>query len=78
VGLVVGGARRVSTDLWEGTVVPDVTLVWEAVADKAELTLLDVLLDWVEDLVLGDLGGSCQLSVFPSSTLVAGLQLELN
>ena len=27
----------------------------EAVADKAELALLDVLLDGVEELVLGDL-----------------------
>lgn len=41
-----------STDLWEGTVVPDITLVWEAVADEAELALLDVLLDGVEGLLL--------------------------
>jgi hypothetical protein len=41
--------------LGEGTVVPDVTLVGEAVADKSKLSLLDVLLDRVEELVLGDL-----------------------
>jgi hypothetical protein len=29
--------------------------VWEAVADKSKLALLDVLLDWVERLFLGDL-----------------------
>ncbi len=46
---------RVFPGLGEGTVVPEVTLVWEAVADEAELTLLRVLLDGVEDLVLGDL-----------------------
>jgi hypothetical protein len=41
--------------LGEGTVVPQVALVGEAVADVAELALLDVLLDGVEELVLGDL-----------------------
>lgn len=45
---------------WEGTVVPEVSLVWEAVADEAELALLDVLLDWVEGLLLGDLWMCCQ------------------
>lgn len=40
----------------EGTVVPEVTLVGEAVADEAQLTLLGVLLDGVEELLLGDLG----------------------
>lgn len=29
--------------------------MWEAVADEAELALLDVLLDGVEELLLGDL-----------------------
>ena len=42
--------------LWESTVVPEVTLVWEAVTDKAKLALLNILLDWVEELLLGDLG----------------------
>jgi hypothetical protein len=41
--------------LWEGTVVPQVALVWEAVADETKLALLDVLLDGVEGLLLGDL-----------------------
>jgi hypothetical protein len=43
------------TYLREGTVVPEVTLVGEAVADETELALLDVLLDGVEELLLGDL-----------------------
>jgi hypothetical protein len=43
------------TYLGEGTVVPQVALVGEAVADEAELALLDVLLDGVQELVLGDL-----------------------
>jgi hypothetical protein len=29
--------------------------VGEAVADISELALLDILLDWVEELILGDL-----------------------
>jgi len=41
--------------LGEGTVVPEVTLVGEAVTDEAELALLGVLLDGVESLLLGDL-----------------------
>jgi hypothetical protein len=41
--------------LGEGTVVPDVSLVGEAVADESKLALLDVLLDRVQELLLGDL-----------------------
>lgn len=41
--------------LGEGTVVPEVALVGEAVADESELALLGVLLDGVEELLLGDL-----------------------
>lgn len=41
--------------LGEGAVVPEVALVGEAVADEAELALLDILLDGVEELLLGDL-----------------------
>jgi hypothetical protein len=41
--------------LREGTIVPEVTLMGEAVADEAEFALLDVLLDRVEGLLLGDL-----------------------
>ena len=33
---------------WEGTVVPEITLVREAVADESKLALLDILLDWVQ------------------------------
>jgi len=43
------------TYLGEGAVVPEITLVREAVADEAELALLNVLLDGVEGLLLGDL-----------------------
>jgi hypothetical protein len=41
--------------LREGTVVPEVTLVREAVADESQLALLGVLLDRVELVILGDL-----------------------
>jgi len=41
--------------LREGTVVPEVTLVREAVADESKLALLNVLLDRVEEFFLGDL-----------------------
>lgn len=41
--------------LGEGTVVPEISLVGEAVAHEAELTLLDVLLDRVQRLLLADL-----------------------
>lgn len=44
-----------STYLGEGTVVPEVTLVGEAVTDVTQLALLDILLDGVEELLLGDL-----------------------
>lgn len=51
-----GVAReRCGAHLGEGTVVPEVALVGEAVADEAELALLGVLLDGVEGLLLGDL-----------------------
>lgn len=43
--------------LWEGAIVPEVTFVGEAVADKSNLALLDVLLDRVKSLLLGDLVG---------------------
>lgn len=45
----------VSTYAGEGTVVPEVALVGEAVTDETELALLGVLLDRVEELLLGDL-----------------------
>ena len=43
------------TYLREGAVVPEITLVGEAVTDEAELALLRVLLDGVQGLLLGDL-----------------------
>lgn len=47
-GLGLGVASvGVFPGLREGTVVPEVTLVGEAVSDESELTLLDVLLDGV-------------------------------
>ena len=55
-GLGVGGVG-VLPGLGEGAVVPDVAFVGEAVADEAELAFLRVLLDGVERLFLGDLGG---------------------
>ena len=42
------------TNLRESTVVPDVTVVREAVTDVTETALLDILLDGVERLLLGD------------------------
>jgi hypothetical protein len=52
--------------LREGTVVPEVTLVGEAVADESQLALLGVLLDGVELVILGDLSQGerfCQLAI---------------
>lgn len=56
---------QVKTHLGESTVVPDVAVVGEAVADESEFALLDVLLDGVEGLLLGDL----HLGVGPSGDL---------
>jgi hypothetical protein len=39
----------------EGAVVPEVTLVREAVAHKTQFTLLDILLDGIEEFLLRDL-----------------------
>lgn len=44
--------------LWECSVVPQVALMREAVADVTKLALLDVLLDRVECLLLRDLNSS--------------------
>jgi hypothetical protein len=64
LGLGVNGVG-VLPGLREGTVVPQVTLVREAVSDVSKLALLDVLLDGVEELLLGDL----KLSIGPSRNL---------
>lgn len=50
------------TYLRESTVVPDVTLVGEAVTNESKLALLGILLDGVEGFFLADL-----LFAFPSS-----------
>jgi hypothetical protein len=39
----------------EGTVIPEIAFVREAVANETKLALLDVLLDRVEELFFGDL-----------------------
>jgi hypothetical protein len=44
-----------TTYSWESTVVPEIALVREAVTDESKLALLDVLLDGVEPLLLGNL-----------------------
>lgn len=56
--------------LGEGTVVPQVSLVGEAVADISKLALLGVLLDGVEELLLGDLCKEAMISrvIFSAQT----------
>jgi hypothetical protein len=44
-----------SSYLGEGAIVPEVALMGEAVADEAQLALLDILLDGIEEFLLGDL-----------------------
>ncbi len=41
--------------LWKCSIVPEIAFVREAIADVAELPLLNVLLDGVQRLFLGDL-----------------------
>ena len=53
------------TNLREGAVVPDVAVVWEAVANETQTALFDVLLDGIERLLLGDL----ELGVGPTRDL---------
>ena len=53
--------KKAAVQLWkgaylrEGSIVPQIALVWEAVANVAELAFLDVLLDGIEHLLFGDL-----------------------
>lgn len=47
--------RVCSTYSWESTVIPDVSFVWETVADESKLALLNILLDRVEEFFFGDL-----------------------
>ena len=53
------------TNLREGAVVPDVAVVWEAVADETQTAFFDVLLDGIEWLLLADL----ELGVGPTRDL---------
>ena len=53
------------TNLRECAVVPDVAVMGEAVANETQTTLLDVLLDWIEWLLLADL----ELCVGPTRDL---------
>ena len=53
-GVLWQAVKKYEANLGESTVVPNVPVVGEAVADIAEATLLDVLLDGVERLLLGD------------------------
>ena len=41
--------------LWYGSIVPDVSVVWETVVYKSYSTFLNVLLDWVQFLFQVDL-----------------------
>ena len=35
------------TNLWQCTIVPNISMVGETIVDISEITLLDVLLDWI-------------------------------
>ena len=41
--------------LRESAIVPKIAFMWEAVPNKTELPLLDILLDWIEGFFFGDL-----------------------
>ena len=53
-GALWQAVKKCWANLGESTVVPNVPVVGEAVSDIAQATLLDVLLDGVERLLLGD------------------------
>jgi hypothetical protein len=55
--------RQICTHAGEGAVVPKIALVGEAVAHVAQLALLDILLDGVEEFLLGDLAESAVSSI---------------
>lgn len=62
--------NKTTTYTWECTIVPEITLVWEAVANKAKLALLDVLLDGVEEFLLANLQSHCLISTRHEATQV--------
>lgn len=49
------GGKKVRTDLREGSIVPDVSVMRETIANVSELAAFDVLLDGVERFLLGNL-----------------------
>lgn len=53
------------------TVVPKVTFMGKTITNIAEFTLLDVLLDWVQGFLLGDLS---QQLVSPGDGLIDSLE----
>jgi hypothetical protein len=53
----------VNSYLGERAIVPEIALVGEAVANEAQLALLDVLLDGIEEILLGDLAVDFVLAV---------------
>ena len=55
----------VETCLGESTIVPDVTMVREAIADETQATFFDVLFNGVEGFLLGDF----HLGVGPTGNL---------
>lgn len=72
IALAAGGlidVIGVLPGLRQSTVVPDVALVRENVGHIAQFSLFDVLLDWIERLVQGDLkaGGRRDMSSFNQS-----------
>ena len=46
---------KTDSDLRKGAIVPDVSMVGKDVLDIAQLALLDILLDWVQPVLLADL-----------------------
>ena len=45
----------ISIYLWQGTIVPDITLVRETITNKAHFALLDILLEGIEGFASGNL-----------------------
>ena len=56
---------RYAPNLRECTIVPNVTVVGKAVTNETQTTLLGILLDGVEQLLLGDL----ELGIAPTGNL---------
>jgi len=55
-------SSRRYTYLWKGAVVPEITMMGEAVAHEAKLALFDVLLDGVKRFFFRDLSSSHSIS----------------